>query len=126
MNAQSKPSGMSLNSEAILTDSPPGKQTSASLQENRGNPSQMAEINQIGKRVQELVERVEAWPDPAARALVRECLQSVLGFYEQGLMRILQVVEEADTGGGKVYKSLIDDNVVCGLLLIHGLHPEDL
>jgi Fe-S cluster biogenesis protein NfuA/nitrite reductase/ring-hydroxylating ferredoxin subunit len=86
----------------------------------------MAELNQIGKRVQELVGQVESWPDPAARALVRECLRSVLGFYEQGLTRVLEVVEEADTSNGKVFQSLIDDNVVSGLLLIHGLHPEDV
>ncbi|MDB6017382.1 MAG: Nitrogen-fixing NifU domain protein [Pedosphaera sp.] len=65
-------------------------------------------------------------PDPAARALIQECVQSVLAFHGQGLAQMLQVVRVAGSDGQKVFEQLIQDSVVRGLLLIHGLHPVDL
>jgi Fe-S cluster biogenesis protein NfuA/nitrite reductase/ring-hydroxylating ferredoxin subunit len=83
-------------------------------------------LNQRGKRIQELIEQIETLPDPAARGLMQECMQSVLGFYGDGLARVLEVVQEAGADGEKVFQSLIGDETVRGLLLIHGLHPVDL
>jgi Fe-S cluster biogenesis protein NfuA/nitrite reductase/ring-hydroxylating ferredoxin subunit len=83
-------------------------------------------MNQQGRRIQEIVEQIDGMPNPAARALMHECLQSVLGFYGDGLERILSVVQRSGIEGKKVFDDLIHDNVVSGLLLIHGLHPHDL
>ena len=33
----------------------------------------------LGKRLQELIEQIQTQPNPAARALLQECLQSLLG-----------------------------------------------
>src|SRR4029077_11702936 len=52
--------------------------------------------------------------------------EAVLAFYGQGLSRILQVVNKAGPEGGKVYRELIHDDVIKGLLLIHDLPPLDL
>jgi Fe-S cluster biogenesis protein NfuA/nitrite reductase/ring-hydroxylating ferredoxin subunit len=91
-----------------------------------GAPRPIDELNQQSRRVQELVEQVAAMPDPAARALLEDCLQSVLVLHGQGLAQILRVVQDADAAGQKVFDQLIQDNVVRGLLLIHGLHPVAL
>jgi Fe-S cluster biogenesis protein NfuA/nitrite reductase/ring-hydroxylating ferredoxin subunit len=53
-------------------------------------------------------------------------MESVLGFYGTGLKRILQVVSEDGPEGRKVFRDLIRDDVVKGLLLIHDLHPLNL
>jgi len=84
------------------------------------------DINARGERIQRLLERIEALPYPGARELIHECMESVLAFYGVGLKRILHVVSEDGAEGRKVYRDLIRDDVVKGLLLIHDLHPLDL
>jgi Fe-S cluster biogenesis protein NfuA/nitrite reductase/ring-hydroxylating ferredoxin subunit len=86
----------------------------------------LEELNRVGRRIQELIERVNEVPDPSSRAILDECLESLLSFYGRGLERILELVEEAGPEGRKVYDSLINDGAVRGLLLIHNLHPVAL
>jgi Fe-S cluster biogenesis protein NfuA/nitrite reductase/ring-hydroxylating ferredoxin subunit len=97
----------------------------ASLKTN-GTPRPADELSRQSRRVQELVDQVEALPDPAARALLQECLQSILVLHGQGLARVLEVVRDAGSDGQAVLDQLIHDGIVRGLLLIHGLHPVDL
>lgn len=89
-------------------------------------PPRDDDLAKQGQRMQELIERIETLPDPAARALLQECMESVLAFYGGGLARVLDVVQAADPDKGKVFAALLDDISVRGLLLIHGLHPVDL
>ncbi|EEF63111.1 NifU family protein [Pedosphaera parvula] len=84
------------------------------------------ELNEQGRRVQELVDQVDAVADPATRALLQDCLQSVLALHGQGLAQVLQVVQDSGYEGQKVFDRLIHDSVVRRLLLIHGLHPVNL
>lgn len=86
----------------------------------RGDPLQE------GRKLQQLVQQAEQLRDPVARALVHECLHSLLDFYGNGLERALHVVKGCGPAGEHVYAKLVDDPVVRGLLLIHGLHPVDL
>jgi Fe-S cluster biogenesis protein NfuA len=74
------------------------------------------------RRIQELIDHVEALPDADVRELMQECLQAVLALHGTGLERILQLV----SSNTKVRDALINDDVVRGLLLIHGLHPVPL
>ncbi len=83
-------------------------------------------MNRHGRRIQEIVEQIDALPNPAARALMQECMESVLGFYGDGIARMIELVKRSGIGGQKAYEDLLNDNVVRGLLLIHGLHPHDL
>ena len=87
---------------------------------HNGNGSD--DLNQQAKRIQELIEKIDTLGDPAARAMLQECLESVLGFYGRGLERILKVAGQT----GKFYDALLEDAAIRGLLLIHGLHPVDL
>lgn len=91
-----------------------------------GNSAPVDEMNRLGRRIQELMEQVEAMPDTPARALVHECMTSLLGFYGIGLERILQIVKRSGIGGQKACDDLIQDRIVSGMLLIHGLHPASL
>jgi Fe-S cluster biogenesis protein NfuA/nitrite reductase/ring-hydroxylating ferredoxin subunit len=100
---------------------PHGESVSASPAANPGD-----DINAHGERLQKLLAEVEALPYPGARELIQDCMESVLGFYGTGLKRILQVVSEDGAEGRKVFRDLIRDDVVKGLLLIHDLHPLNL
>ncbi len=83
-------------------------------------------MNSQGRRIQEIVAQIDAMPNPAARALMQECMESVLGFYGDGIARMMELVKRSGIGAQKAYNALLHDNVVRGLLLIHGLHPHDL
>jgi len=84
------------------------------------------DINAHGERLQQLLAEVERLPYPGARELIQDCMEAALGFYGAGLKRILQVVSEDGPEGRKVFRDLIRDDVVKGLLLIHDLHPLNL
>ena len=59
-------------------------------------PIAIDDMNRHGRRIQELVEKIEALPDPHARELVHECMTSLLGFYGQGLERVLRMQRVGD------------------------------
>jgi Fe-S cluster biogenesis protein NfuA/nitrite reductase/ring-hydroxylating ferredoxin subunit len=88
--------------------------------------SEEDDLARAGRRMQEMVEKIQKTPDPAARRLLQDCLESVLAFYGEGLTRVLQVVDKAGADGEKVRAALLRDGGVTGLLLIHGLHPVPL
>jgi Fe-S cluster biogenesis protein NfuA/nitrite reductase/ring-hydroxylating ferredoxin subunit len=89
-------------------------------------PNLDGDINAYGERLQKLLAQVEALPYPGAKELIQDCMESVLGFYGAALKRILQVVSEDGSEGRKVFRDLIRDDVVKGILLIHDLHPLNL
>ena len=84
------------------------------------------DINAQGERLQQLLAEVQRLPYPGAREMIQDCMEAVLGFYGAGLKQILKVVSEDGAEGRKVFRDLIRDDVVKGLLLIHDLHPLDL
>jgi Fe-S cluster biogenesis protein NfuA/nitrite reductase/ring-hydroxylating ferredoxin subunit len=71
--------------------------------------------------VEELLERAEALPDPAARDVAVGVAQGLLELYGEGLDRIVGAVAERDDG--TVAHALADDELVSHLLLLHDLHP---
>jgi len=81
---------------------------------------------QIARRLQELVDRIETQAVPSTRALLAECLESLLALYGDGLKRILDHLQDIQPGGPEVLERLIEDRFVSGLLLVHGLHPVPL
>jgi Fe-S cluster biogenesis protein NfuA/nitrite reductase/ring-hydroxylating ferredoxin subunit len=91
-----------------------------------GTQEQMEIMNSHGARIQQLLEQIESVPSPSTRELIHEFMEATLGFYGQGLARILQVANESGPDGQKVFQRLIKDKVVRGLLLIHDLHPSNL
>lgn len=77
-------------------------------------------------RVEELIAALEGNPDEGVREQVRELIQSLLELHGTGLEQILNVVYDAGIGGSTVIDELSRDQLVSGLLLLHGLHPLDL
>ncbi|GLW99231.1 NifU family protein [Microtetraspora sp. NBRC 16547] len=75
-------------------------------------------------RVEALLERIESMTDPDARATVTELLQQLLELYGEGLARIMSAATAA--GGAALGSTLAADELVGHLLLLHGLHPEDV
>lgn len=77
-------------------------------------------------RVQELTERLEAVAGPEARAVAHDLVGAVMEMYEAGLVRVLEVLEEAGEPASDAREALISDGVFGSLLLIHDLYPVAL
>ncbi len=77
-------------------------------------------------RVQELTERLERLPDPAAREAADELVSSILELYGEGLERIFSAIAEAGDAGAELSGRLQEDGLVASLMLIHDLYPVPL
>jgi Fe-S cluster biogenesis protein NfuA len=72
------------------------------------------------QRLETLLHQVERWTDPALQAHMREIVQAVLDLHRAGLERMLEGLDAS------VIDACAGDEVVSGMLLLHGLHPLDL
>jgi Fe-S cluster biogenesis protein NfuA len=78
------------------------------------------------RRIQGLIEQVEAFPNPGARALMHECIASLLTMYGEGLGRVIELLRENDSPARDALAHLLKEPLFRSLLLIHGLHPASL
>jgi hypothetical protein len=76
-------------------------------------------------RLQALISGLNTCPDPAARETARELLALVLDLHGIGLAKLMEIIAASD-GGGSIRARLVESKQVEALLLLHGLHPEDL
>lgn len=72
------------------------------------------------ERVEELLRKIEASPDVALREATRSLVQELLAFHGAALGRVFEVADRA------LLERLAEDPKVAPLLLLHGLHPEEL
>jgi Fe-S cluster biogenesis protein NfuA len=89
----------------------------------------MAEAKELQKRMQrigEVVEQLESTADPNARAMAKELLESLMALHGAALERILELASEAGGAGETIIRKCGRDELVSSLLLLYGLHPEDL
>ena len=89
----------------------------------------MAEDKDFQKRIQRissLVNELDAIVDPAARSAAKQLIQLLMELHGTALERMLEVT----FASGEPGKSLIDqfgrDSLVSSLLVLYGLHPDDL
>jgi Fe-S cluster biogenesis protein NfuA len=89
----------------------------------------MAQDPELQKRIQrigEMVDQIESTADPHARAMAKELLESLMALHGAALERILEIASEAGEAGEAVIRKCGRDDLVGNLLLLYGLHPEDL
>ncbi len=89
----------------------------------------MIDEKDFQKRVQkigELVQNLETIADPALRTSVKELMQSLMDLHGAGLERILEIVFQAGEPGARIIDDLGQDPLVSSLLILYGLHPEEL
>ena len=80
------------------------------------------------QRIGELVERLESTAAPDARALAKELVESLMALHGAALERMLEIAartNDADAGRG-IIERCAHDELVSSVLLLYGLHPEDL
>jgi Fe-S cluster biogenesis protein NfuA len=90
------------------------------------NPHEARAFQARLQRLDHLLSEVERLSDPAAQAQTREIVQAVLDLHGTGLERMLGHLEAGGEAGAAIRDACAGDDVVAGLLLLHGLHPLDL
>jgi Fe-S cluster biogenesis protein NfuA len=88
--------------------------------------AQDTELRRKMERIGEMVERLESVADPSVRAMARELVESLMALHGAGLERILELASQAGETGREIIGECGRDEVVSSLLLLYGLHPEDL
>ena len=76
------------------------------------------------QEMEPLLDRLERLGDPAVREDARALVRLLMGLHGEALARLIEMTRRSG------YESLLDvwkaDEQVNGLLLLHGLHPDEL
>jgi Fe-S cluster biogenesis protein NfuA len=83
------------------------------------------ELTQSLRRLEELIGALDGHPDPAAGEPARELVSLVLDLHGIGLAGLMAIVTKADRDGA-ILAQLVADEKVRAMLLLHGLHPDDM
>ncbi|MGR9108471.1 MAG: hypothetical protein ACU843_16245, partial [Gammaproteobacteria bacterium] len=79
------------------------------------------------ERLQDLLVALDGFSDPSAREAARELVQAVIGLHRLGLADLLAIIEDSGTQpADTLLAKFVANPRIQGLLLLHGLHPEDL
>jgi Fe-S cluster biogenesis protein NfuA len=77
-------------------------------------------------QIDRLVQRVTAFADENARTISLELLQSMMDLHGAAMSRIVELLSESGEAGRKTLANLASDPLICGLLVLYGLHPVSL
>jgi Fe-S cluster biogenesis protein NfuA len=80
------------------------------------------EMQRIGKLVQEM----ESIADPAVKASTKVLVQSIMDLHGAALEKALDILAAAGEQGLSIIHQMGQDPVVSSVLLLYGLHPDDI
>jgi hypothetical protein len=78
------------------------------------------------ERIGGLLGRIEAIADPASRAATRDLVQALMAWHGAAFERALEVAARAGEPGAAILSQWAEDPVISGVLLLYGLHPDDI
>src|SRR5437867_775866 len=78
------------------------------------------------QRVEELIAAIEQHGNAVVRASAVELVKTLLDVHRGGLEVILTRIADQGEPGQVIINTLLQDELVSKLLLLHGLHPTDL
>ena len=84
------------------------------------------EFQQRARTIEELVAKLESISDPDHRAATKHLLHALTDLYGTGLEHIMELAHQSGEPGAALIESFERDDIVKGLLLLHGLHSLDL
>ena len=86
-----------------------------------GQPEQRSRA----ERIETLLQDIAGLPDPHVRTQMEELIQSLLDLFGDGLARVLELTEQS-SAGDQLLGAFASDELIGSLLLLYGLHPDDL
>lgn len=78
------------------------------------------------QRIGGLVQDIESIADPAVRATAKNLMQALMDLHGAALEKTLDIVAEAGEPGMDVIERLGRDSLVSSVLILYGLHPEEI
>lgn len=78
------------------------------------------------QRIGGLVQEIESIADPAVRAATKDLVQSLMDLHGAALEKTLDIIAETGESGMSVIDRLGRDSLVSSVLILYGLHPEDI
>ena len=78
------------------------------------------------EQIERLVQRVSGLADDDARNTALELLQSLMDLHGAALSRVVEVLTESGDAGRNSLAKLGNDPLICGLLVLYGIHPVSL
>ncbi|MGH7848438.1 MAG: NifU family protein [Candidatus Binatia bacterium] len=84
------------------------------------------EFHQRMRRIEELIQTIEAASDPNLRADALELIRSLMGLHGTSLDRMMESIAQAGEAGRSILESFASDEAIASLLLVYGLHPVDI
>jgi Fe-S cluster biogenesis protein NfuA/nitrite reductase/ring-hydroxylating ferredoxin subunit len=91
----------------------------------RATDSSSDVLREAGERIETLL-NASSVNGVAARERAEDLVRQLTTLYGEGLARVLRILDAATVLEQPVWDALLADEVVAGLLLVHGLHPQDL
>lgn len=77
------------------------------------------------ERIETLLQRIVEVPDLNLRSQMEELIQSLLNLFGDGLSRVLELTEQS-MAGQDLIAGFAQDELIGSLLLLYGLHPDDI
>ena len=88
-------------------------------------PPLAPDLRATGERIEALLESASAG-GRVARERAEELVRLVVDLYGAGLERLLEIVHDSGRLDDELLDRLAADDLVAGLLAVHGLHPDDV
>jgi Fe-S cluster biogenesis protein NfuA len=84
------------------------------------------DVREDMQRIGELVQEIESIADPAIRATTKNLVQSLMDLHGAALEKALDITADAGEPGMNIIDLLGRDPLVSSLLVLYGLHPDDI
>jgi hypothetical protein len=78
------------------------------------------------RRIAELVRRLGEIPDRESREAAHELMEAIMQLHGAGLERMMEIAFDAGESGRALIRRFAGDSLAASLLVLHGLHPDDL
>jgi Fe-S cluster biogenesis protein NfuA len=86
---------------------------------------QRGEFRLQTERVEKLAAKLETAGDPETRAIALDLVQSVIELHGSALQHMLDSLSSTPSGE-QALNEAVNDDLVASMLLLHGLHPDDI
>jgi Fe-S cluster biogenesis protein NfuA/nitrite reductase/ring-hydroxylating ferredoxin subunit len=78
-------------------------------------------------RIETLLGRVSTWTDQKARAEAEDLVREMMDLYGGAVERLLEIVhDQSGSASERIFNALGADTLVSSVLILHGLHPQDV
>ena len=76
--------------------------------------------------IEDLVRRLEQIDNRESREIAEQLMEAVLALHGAGLEKMMDLAFDSASGGEAIIRRFASDTLVSSLLVLHGLHPDDL